>query len=367
MKNIELQSILNRCVEKTASFQDFLTLIGLTNKDDLSALYQAAYQVKVNEVGNFVRLRGIIEFSNICNKDCLYCGIRKSNASFERFKMSKDEVLQSAEWAYEMNYGSVLLQAGERVDDEFIDFVEDCVKEIKLLSDNKLGITLSLGEQSRDTYARWFAAGAHRYLLRIETSNEELYKSLHPNDHSFDNRKKCLGWLRDAGYQVGTGVMIGFPRQSDEDLINDIMFFKEQDVDMIGMGPYIEHPDTPMSNSFLEYDAKKQHTLALKMIACTRLAMPNINIAASTALQALDQTGREKGLLAGANVIMPNLTDTKYRDKYKLYDGKPCLDENASQCRLCLEGRVAKIGEKIIYNEWGDSPHFKQRQKHKRD
>ncbi|MHC4874206.1 MAG: [FeFe] hydrogenase H-cluster radical SAM maturase HydE, partial [Planctomycetota bacterium] len=276
--------------------------------------------------------------------------------------MTKDEVVNCAKQALDMEYGSVVMQSGERSDPEYVDFVEECLKEIKNISNGKLGITLSLGEQERDTYRRWYDAGAHRYLLRIESSSEKLYKTLHPEDHSFAERKKCLDYLRDEGYQVGTGVLTGIPGQSYQDLVNDIMFFKEQDIDMIGMGPYIMHPATPMASSIANQNAADQLLKALKMIACVRLAMPDINIAATTALQALDPQGREKGLKAGANVIMPNLTDTKYRESYKLYDGKPCLDENATQCRGCLEGRITGIGESISYNEWGDSPHFEKKQ-----
>jgi biotin synthase len=188
-----------------------------------------------------------------------------------------------------------------------------------------------------------------------------LYKSLHPQDHDFNERYKCLQDLKESGYQVGTGVMFGFPGQKLEDLVDDIMFFKEKDIDMIGMGPYIPHPDTPLAEKVEGYNKEKQLQLALKMIALTRLYLKDVNIASTTALQALKHDGREYGLKAGANIIMPNITHTKYRESYKLYDGKPCLDENATMCKACLAGRIGGIGEEIGYNEWGDSPHFKKR------
>ncbi|MDP8267069.1 MAG: [FeFe] hydrogenase H-cluster radical SAM maturase HydE [Candidatus Aceula meridiana] len=326
----------------------------------LKELYLRAYAVKLKNVGNHVFFRGIIELSNICQKDCLYCGIRKSNARVERFLMSKQEILESSKSALDMQYGSLVLQSGERTDLEFVDFVEDVVREIKALRDsnNSLGITLSLGEQTQETYQRWFDAGAHRYLLRIETSNSKLYEELHPADHSFSERLNCLEVLRKVGYQVGTGVMIGLPYQTVEDLADDILFFKDKDIDMIGMGPYLVHKDTPLAESIQEDIRKKNLELGLKMIALTRIHLQDVNIAATTALQALSLSGREMGLQSGANIIMPNITHTKYRKFYQLYEDKPCLDENASLCRDCLSQRIDSIGEEIGYNQWGDSPHF---------
>lgn len=329
----------------------------------IEELYKQAYAVKEQNVGNKVYFRGIIELSNICDKDCFYCGIRKSNSKVNRYFMKKEEILEAAEWSWKMKYGSVVLQSGERCDKEFVDYIEDLLINIKKLSNQELGITLSLGEQSKETYRRWFEAGATRYLLRIESSNEELYKSLHPATHDHTERLRCLEYLRETGYQVGTGVMIGLPNQTYEDLVNDIMFFKEHDIDMIGMGPYVVHQDTPMANSMPDYDKKVQLGKALKMISLTRLFLKDVNIASTTALQALDPLGREYGLKVGANIIMPVLTDTKYREKYLLYDDKPCVDENASMCRACLENRIESVGETIGYGELGDSPHFKARSK----
>ena len=343
------------------SREDLITLLSLTDKKDLDALYDAAYAVKVRNCGKKVFFRGIIEFSNICSKDCFYCGIRKSNNNVERYFLSMDEIIECAHFAYEQGYGSVVLQSGEREDPYFTDFVEEALKEIKKIGNGALGITLSLGEQKDDVYKKWFLAGAHRYLLRIETTNRRLYQSLHPDSHDYERRNECLSSMKKIGYQVGTGVMIGLPGQTISDLANDILFFRDFGIHMIGMGPYIPHKDTPMADSLPDFEHSKdqQLDLGLKMVAVTRLALKNVNIAATTALQALSDTGRELGLKAGANIIMPNLTDTKYRAAYQLYDNKPCVNENAGMCRGCLELRIKSIGEEIGYNTWGDSPKFK--------
>ncbi len=334
----------------------------LTTEDEklIEQMFHEAYRIKLENVGNVVYFRGIIEFSNICTKDCFYCGIRKSNGKVERYMMSEEEILDMAKWCHDANYGSLVLQSGERSDEQFVEFVERILRKIK--SQWNLGITLSLGEQTEETFKRWFDAGAHRYLLRIETSNQELYRTLHPADHKHDIRLESLDNLRKLGYQVGTGVMIGLPGQTAADLADDILFFKERDIDMIGMGPYVVHHDTPLAEKMPDFDKERQLDLALRMIALTRIVLKDVNIASTTALQALDPKGREYGLRAGANIIMPVITDTKYRKQYLLYEDKPCVDENASMCRSCLEGRIQSVGESIRYGEWGDSPHFKRRQ-----
>jgi biotin synthase len=343
------------------NLEEIAFLLSLSGEGDIQKLYERAYEIKCAQVSNKVFLRGIVELSNICIKDCNYCGIRKSNKNVERFQMDKDEIVNSAIWAYENNYGSAVLQSGERRDREFIDFIEDVLQTIKEKTEGRLGITISLGEQTLQTYRRWFEAGARRYLLRIETSSPELYKNLHPAECSFEERVACLGYLREAGYQVGTGVMIGLPGQTAYDLADDVLFFKEHDIDMIGMGPFIPHHETPMADFAENYDNESQLELGLKMVAVTRIVLKDVNIAAATALQALKYDGREMGLKAGANIIMPNVSDTKYRESYQLYDNKPCLDENSSQCRSCLTNRVINTGETIGFDEWGDSPHFKEK------
>ena len=334
--------------------------------DDRLRLFEKAARVKNETVGNKVYFRGLVEFSNICSKDCLYCGIRKSNVNIIRYDVADNEILEACRFAWENQFGSVVLQSGELSSPAFVGRVDRLLKEIKKLSNNELGITLSCGEQSRDTYRRWFGSGAHRYLLRIESSNPELYRRIHPNNelHSYDKRIQCLELLKETGYQTGTGVMIGFPFQTIEDLADDLLFFKKMDIDMVGMGPYIEHEDTPLYTYRNLLKTKyERFDLALKMIANLRLLMPDINIAAATALQAIDPAGREKAVKVGANVIMPNLTPCEYRKEYRLYEGKPCLDEDASLCKNCLEARIEIAGSEIGYGEWGDSKHFSHRNK----
>ena len=343
--------------------EEIITLLQ-SQGDARNLLLQKAQQVKSETIGNKVYFRGLIEFSNICSKDCYYCGIRKSNKKIVRYNASDEEILSACRFAWENGYGSVVLQSGEVSSSNFITRINDLLKKIKRLSNNELGITLSCGEQSFDTYRRWFDSGAHRYLLRIESSNRDLYYKIHPETivHSFEKRIESLRFLREAGYQVGTGVMIGLPFQTYEDLANDLLFFRETDIDMCGMGPYIEHEDTPLYKYRNLLKSKQERfELALNMIAVLRLLMPDINIAAATALQAIDPDGREKALSAGANIMMPNLTPCEYRKEYLLYEDKPCTDEDTDLCRNCMEARVELSGSEIGFNEWGDSKHFFKR------
>jgi len=332
--------------------------------EERTVLLKRSQDVKLKEVGNYVYFRGLVEFSNICAKDCLYCGIRKGNEKVVRYEVSDDEILESCSFAWKNNFASVVLQSGEISSPAFVKRVDNLLKKIKQLSNDELGITLSCGEQSKETYMRWKESGAHRYLLRIESSNKELYYKIHPKNeqHNFENRLEALAFLKECGYQVGTGVMVGLPFQTYEDLADDLLFFKKLDIDMCGMGPYIEHEDTPLyEHRKLLKTKQERFDLALNMIAVLRLLMPDINIAAATALQAIDPAGREKALAIGANIIMPNLTPTAYREEYQLYEDKPCLDEDAELCRNCLEARIEISGNKIGYGKWGDSKHFTKR------
>ena len=346
------------------SRNDLATLL-LAEGEQRQQLFQRAQTVKLQTVGNKVYFRGLVEFSNICAKDCLYCGIRKSNEKVVRYEASDDEILEACRFAWVNRFGSVVLQSGELSSPQFVQRVDRLLRKIKELSGGELGITLSCGEQSLETYRLWRESGAHRYLLRIESSNPELYRKIHPeNDfHSFERRLQALKDLKAAGYQLGTGVMIGFPFQTIEDLADDLLFFKKIDVDMVGMGPYIEHEDTPLYEFRNDLKTRQERfDLALKMVAVLRLLMPDINIAAATALQAIDPAGREKALTIGANIIMPNLTPCDYRKEYRLYEDKPCLDEDAELCRNCLEARIELAGCEIGYGEWGDSKHFKAKE-----
>jgi biotin synthase len=342
---------------------DLVALLSATEEDS-GAIFQKASEIKKAFVGNKVYFRGLIEYSNYCIKNCCYCGIRSGNMRYARYEMTDDEVLQAARYAWENGFASIVIQSGERNDETFISKIERLIGQIQAMVRNELHITLSLGEQTPETYLRWFKAGAHRYLLRIEVSNPELYRKLHPNDgrHSHQSRVEALKALRDAGYQVGTGVMIGLPFQSVSDLADDLAFFRDFDIDMAGMGPYIEHQDTPLYQHRNELPPlRERFQLSLKMIAVLRILMKDINIAATTALQAIDPMGREQALKVGANVIMPNLTPVKYRQDYLLYENKPCINEEAEACKGCLEIRIRMAGDTVAYGEWGDSKHFAKR------
>lgn len=331
------------------------SLLSLEGRDNLDMLYAAAHALKVRCCGQGVAVRGLVEAGNVCAKDCFYCGIRKSNAAVERYSLSADEIVAAAEEAKRLDYASLVIQSGEIESEAHTRFIEDVLRRLAPLD---LGITLSLGEQTEDVYARWREAGATRYLLRIETSDPELYAALHPAECSWNRRVECLRALRRTGYQVGTGVMCALPGQTMRSLARDVMFYGEMDVDMIGMGPYIPHPDTPLAAKSPDMAAADRLELGLKMIAVSRLYLHDVNIAAATALQALADDGRERGVLAGANVLMPNVTDVRWRKAYRLYANKPCLDENASLCRHCLDRRLDAIGEHLIYGERGDSRHY---------
>ncbi len=333
-------------------------------EEDRKLLFEKAMAVKEAQVGKKVFYRGLIEFSNLCAKNCFYCGIRAGNKKQHRYEATEEEVLEAARYAWKNRFGSVVIQAGERSGKNYVSRIESLVARIKDMSKGELGITLSLGEQSEETYRRWFEAGAHRYLLRIEVSNPALYPTYHPVDknHDYNARLESLYLLRKVGYQVGSGVMIGLPFQTEEDLADDLLFFQKHDIDMVGMGPYIEHADTPMYKYKDRLLPKMERFyLSLKMVACLRILMKDINIAATTAMQAIDPMGREKAIKVGANIIMPNLTPTKYRDDYLLYEDKPCTDEDAEECKRCLEARIHMAGGEIGYGEWGDSRHFKKR------
>ena len=322
---------------------------------------EAAERVLLETCGDGVYFRGLVEASNACACDCFYCGIRKSNRSVRRFTLSEEDILACARLTNENRYGSLVIQSGERADKKFVDMIARAVERIVLETRSPdlpegLGITLSLGQLPLAAYKRLFEAGAHRYLLRIETSNPALFARLHPKEQTFQSRLDCLAMLRVVGYQTGTGVMIGLPGQTLEDLADDILFFEKNDIDMIGMGPFIPHPETPLGAAEVSSTADRLR-LGLLMIAATRLRLKTVNIAATTALQTLDPEGREMGFKFGANVMMPQITPKSVRREYQLYPGKPYLDENAVDYLSGLEARIAAVGRKIGYNAWGDSRH----------
>ncbi|EXJ15927.1 [FeFe] hydrogenase H-cluster radical SAM maturase HydE [Imhoffiella purpurea] len=352
---------------------DIIRLLGLTDPEDCERLRRAAYDLTTRLVGDLVHYRGIIEFSNRCTLNCRYCGIRRDNRALERYDLSLEQLVEGAVWAAENNYGSVCLQAGERRDESFVAFVEDCIREIRARTRSErlpegASITLSLGEQPLETYARWRAAAGEadcmRYLLRMETTNPEIFARLHPDgfahEKAYASRIQALRDLRTAGFQVGTGGMIGLPGQTLADLCADIRFYQRMDVDMLGMGPYIlSRGGDMLDEGMLEQGPLLQ--LALNMLAVCRLVLRDVNIAAATALQALAEDGREQGIAHGCNIIMPNITPRPVRKRYQLYDNKPCIDEEPTDCRACLEGRIHRMGRRVGWNQWGCSSHFRRR------
>jgi biotin synthase len=334
----------------------------LKSKDgNLELLYKRSKEVKESIVGNKVYLRGLIEFSNICQKDCLYCGIRKSNTNAKRYFLSDEEIIQAAKFAFDQNYASIVLQSGEMSSPSFTERIDRLIKRIVKITGSEFGITLSCGEQNDSTYAKWFNSGANRYLIRIETSNEELYHKIHPRNgaHNFQNRIESLRTLKNLGYQVGSGIMVGLPGQSLRHIAEDILFLKEMDIDMCGIGPYIEHKETPLYNQHAKLlPAKLRFELTLKVLSILRIIMQDINIAASTALQSIDKLGREKAVQIAANVLMPNITPKYYRKSYYLYDNKPCMMENPIDCQNCTIARINLANGKVAFGEAGDSKHY---------
>jgi biotin synthase len=345
--------------------KEIVSLLQTRDPEELETVRRRAEDLTLSTLGNRVYYRGLIEFSNICSLDCLYCGIRRGNHKLKRYTASLAQITEAARWCAEAGFGSIVLQSGERTDPAFVDFVEEAVLSVKNSTVSRrlpagLGITLCVGEQSRETLRRFRKAGAHRYLLRIETTNPGLFRRIHPGEQTIDTRLSCLRLLREEGFAVGTGVMIGLPGQTPEMLADDLLFYRDNDFDMFGMGPFIPHRDTPMGNETILPDGERMR-LALLMIGLTRILTVTTNIAATTALQALDATGREKGISWGANVVMPSLTPGEFRKDYLLYDGKPCTDENKSDCLDCMKRRVEMAGRVVAVDEWGDPAHYKAR------
>lgn len=319
-----------------ASREELLFLLDNLSKEDKKYLIEKSHEIALKNYSNNVYIRGLIEFTNHCIRDCRYCGIRKSNDKADRYRLTLEEILECADIGDKLGYKTYVLQGGE--DPYFTDEkMVEIIKKIKERYPNN-AITLSLGERSYKSYENMFNAGADRYLLRHETASKRLYQSLHPNA-TFENRIQCLKNLKKIGYQVGSGFMVGLPNQHNSDLVEDLMFLKELNPHMCGIGPFIPHKDTPLAN-------EKGGTLekTTTMLALIRLMLPKILLPATTALGSIDPLGREKGLKAGGNVVMPNLSPTSVREKYSLYDGKICTGDEAAECRACIERRINNSG-----------------------
>jgi len=327
-------------------------------------LFAEANYVRENAVGKNVYFRGIIEFSNICEKNCYYCGIRRGNEKVNRYRMTIKEIKDCLDFIHNSRYGSVVLQSGELTTPDAKVFLLSLVDYIHSKYP-EMGVTLSCGELDYDFLKKLMRAGAHRYLLRIETSVPKLYKKLHPKDHSLKRRIECLKDLKKLGYQVGCGNMIGLPGQSLDDIVADLRFFQEMDFDMFGLGPYVIHEDTPLSTPVVQkwWKANKQNifNMTLNFIALLRITMPTCNIAAATALDVFRQTGRVEALKAGANILMPSVTPNKYRSDYLLYQGKPCVDGHARICAGCVVKKANAAGLNPVLGERGDAKHYSTR------
>ena len=308
-------------------------------KDDTQNqwLFSYADNVRKQYVGDRVHLRGLIEFSNICKCHCKYCGLRCENKTVERYRIMPDDIMLHAQRAVQMGYKTIVLQSGE--DSYFTrDVMCKLIENIKTLD---VALTLSIGEKSYDDLKAYKQSGADRYLIRIETTDKNLYKKMHPY-MDFEKRMQCLKDLKKLGYETGSGCLVGLPEQTVESLADDILFFKELDADMIGIGPFIPHPDTPLKDC-----AQGNFILALKVMAIVRLMLKNINIPATTAMETLNPNGRLIALQSGANVVMPNVTSTEYRAKYEIYPDKICINDQPSKCRNCIETKIKSIGREI--------------------
>lgn len=324
---------------KNLSNQELLELLQ-TNKYD-ERLFQQADKVRRAIYGEDVYVRGLIEFTNYCKNNCYYCGIRCGNSKASRYRMKDDEILAACENGYQLGFRTFVLQGGEDpyfTDQRICEIVATIRKQYP-----DCAITLSIGEKSRESYQEYFDAGANRYLLRHETASELLYSKLHPDDMQLENRKRCLFDLKEIGYQVGAGFMVGTPFQTLEDILADLRFLQELEPDMIGIGPFISHKDTP----FRDFE-NGSVSLTLRLISVLRLLFPHALIPATTALGTIHPQGRELGLKAGANVIMPNLSPQDVREKYLLYDNKICIHEDSSECRDCTQRRVSSVGYKVV-------------------
>lgn len=348
MKNLIDKLRENQILSK----EELLSLVKCQDKDTLEYLRENAEQVRQENYGKDIYMRGLIEISSYCKNDCYYCGLRRSNKNADRYRLTKEQILDCCKQGYDLGFRTFVLQGGE---DKFFtdEVVVDIVKSIKTLYP-QCAVTLSLGERSKESYQAFYNAGADRYLLRHETANACHYAKLHPADLTLENRKACLYNLKEIGFQTGCGFMVGSPYQTDENFVEDLLFIKELQPHMVGIGPFISHKDTPfkdMQNGTLEQ--------TLKMLGIVRLMLPKVLLPSTTALGTINPQGREMGILWGANVVMPNLSPTDVRKKYMLYDNKISTGDEAAESRYNMEKRMEKIGYKVVENR-GDFKDFQQ-------
>lgn len=326
--------------QKILSKAEFISLLSEITPEDTEYLRDKARTIAKRHFGNQIYTRGLIEFTNYCKNDCYYCGIRRSNKNVTRYRLTNEQILNCCKEGHELGFRTFVLQGGE--DGSYSD--EDMIEIITMIKKDfpDCALTLSIGEKSYDSYQKFFEAGADRYLLRHETANEEHYAKLHPENLTLKNRKECLSNLKEIGYQVGAGFMVGSPYQTLDHIVEDLLFLKELSPEMVGIGPFLPHHETPFAK---EEKGSMERTLIL--ISIIRLMLPSALIPATTALGTIHPKGREEGILSGANVVMPNLSPTTVRKQYELYDNKICTGDEAAECRFCLDGRMKKIGYEL--------------------
>lgn len=326
--------------QKHLDKEEWVSVLSGFTDDDREYAADIARKISLEKYGNKIFIRGIVEFSNVCKNDCLYCGIRRSNTNVQRYRLTPDEILECCHEGYELGFRTFVLQSGE--DKSYTnDTLCGIVRSIKSAYPD-CAVTLSLGELTYDEYKALREAGADRYLLRHETADKAHYEKLHPAGMSWDNRMECLKYLKELGYQTGAGIMVGSPYQTMECIAEDMLFFESFQPEMIGIGPFLPHKDTPFKD-----EPKGSYELTLFLLSLCRILLPDVLLPATTALGTIRPDGREKGVLAGANVIMPNLSPTAVRKKYMLYDNKICTGDESAQCRSCLEMRMKSIGYEV--------------------
>ena len=327
--------------ENFLSAEEFHRLLANRSQEDEEYARNLANQVRQQVYGNKIYVRGLIEFTNYCKNDCFYCGIRRSNREAQRYRLTEEDIMTCCAEGYELGFRTFVLQGGEDpffTDEKIVHLIQEIKKKYP-----DCALTLSIGEKSEESYRAFHEAGADRYLLRHETADPRHYRRLHPYEMACEHRKNCLRTLKKLGFQTGAGFMVGSPLQTIDDLVEDFLFLKDLDPEMVGIGPFIPHKDTPFAE---ERRGRLEDTLFY--LALLRLMLPHVLLPATTALGTIHPKGREMGVLSGANVVMPNLSPVSVRKKYMLYDGKICTGDESAQCRSCLSGRMQQIGCEIV-------------------
>ena len=355
---LELSEEIKKTIDKIdednkGTKEQFQFILDNISMDELEYLRQKAKGVKERFYDNRVYMRGLIEFSNYCEQNCLYCGIRKANTNIQRYRLTDAEIDLCVDEGYKLGYRTFVLQSGEDpyyTDEKMVEIISSIKKRYP-----EVALTISIGERSKESYQKMYDAGANRYLLRHEAASERLYNSLHPKKMSIENRKKCLTDLREIGYQIGAGFMVNSPTQTNADLVEDLLFLQELQPDMCGIGPYLSHSQTPLNNQEDGTIIQTQVCLAL-----VRIIVPKALLPATTALATVDKQGREKMLNTGANVVMPNLSPTDNRKDYEIYENKICLGDEAAQCRVCIEKKINRVGLEVDMNR-GDVHNWKEK------